>query len=226
LVQGAKYKLMPSRFMRGQKASKLVLRIDDIGTFDVVIKEVGAMINISKTLKTAAKDIAPELEHLYLKPLIKKLSTYPPRKLGMKIRWKSRKQQRKVMMILRRQMEERGDNEIWYHRTGYYKKAWAHETVFSTGKKGVIRVRVYNKAQKRDDNGGGMKPLGTFIQGRVGLGESRRSMERYRKPMQPFHVDRGWVFAQPLIAEAYKKMQDHALNSWYNKYEIILSRVR
>lgn len=156
-----------------------------------------------------------------VQPMLRMLGVYPGRQLGMKMRWKSEKQRRYVMMLLTKQAEERlgrklrpGDS-IAYKRTFTLRDSWQAEVLLDE-KKGVIRLRVWNDAKNEQG-----EPYHRFVTGDIGLGESRRSMERYKKPMQPFHQDRGWQPSFPIIQRYTEDMKDEAAE----RYEATLSRL-
>lgn len=156
-----------------------------------------------------------------LRPMLRMLGVYPGRQLGMKMRWKSERQRRYVMMLLTKQAEERLDrplrpgDSIAYKRTFKLRDSWQSEIILDE-KKGKIRIRVWNDAE--NERG---EPYHRFVTGDIGLGESRQSMSRYTKPMQPFHQDRGWQPSAPIIQRYIQDAKDEASE----RYEATLTRI-
>lgn len=220
----------PRSYVPGQKATRLVLKLDDVGSFDVVIRRLNARINIAKTIDQITRDIGRDIERDHLPRLLARLRTYPPRKKGMRIRWTSEKQRRYVMALLRAQAEARGaPDDIAYQRTGRLARGWKGEIEALLRSGDVIRIRVWNDAQGMRLVRGSLQADGPryarFVQGRIGFGESRRSIERYRQPIQQFHTDRGWSEAHKIIKEEYGRMREYALAQHESRIEQAISRV-
>lgn len=133
-----------------------------------------------------------------LTPMLSVLRIYPGRQLGMKMRWKSEKQRRYVLMKLRK------EGNLPYRRTLALAKGWQSKAVIDA-RAGTLRIVTENTAKSEEG-----KPYQRFVTGDIGLGTSQRSMSAYAKPMQPFHQDRGWQPAAPIIQTYYKKAEDEA----------------
>jgi hypothetical protein len=172
-------------------------------------------------VKRAAKRLAPEHQaamgftasQLRVKvfgPMLRALRVYPPRKLGMRIRWKSPKQRRYVMALLRRQAIARGvenpqGKDLAYRRTNKLKRGWKYDLIVD---KNGLRLIVQNVATTRYR--GRERRYHQYVSGNIGTGTSRRSRTRYRRPIQPFHKDRGWNEAAPIIQKYLDKAREMA----------------
>lgn len=184
--------------------SKLLVDINNPESLARAIKALRKMQQGVARLDDTLTAVAELIEALFINDLLAQLRNYPPRKKGMKMRWTSRKQQRYVMALLRRQFEERNGHppgpgdDISYVRTGALGEAWQADVVVT---REGLRVRVYNTA--KNEHGDLIAP---FVQGSIGLGESRQSSSRYMRPMQGFHQDRGWAPAYPTIQRYVKQM--------------------
>lgn len=158
-----------------------------------------------------------------LAPMLRLLAVYPARQLGMRIRWKSERQRRKVMMLLVKQAKEEGryPDNIAYRRTRGLGKAWEADIKYDK-KRGVITVKVENTAARQDERTGRMVKIQPFVTGNIGIGKSESSMQRYRRPMQPFHIDRGWQLSAPIIR---RYMVEKAPAEAQKRYEERLARI-
>ena len=163
--------------------------------------------------------LASDLRIRVFGPMLRALRVYPPRKLGMTMRWKSEKQRRYVMMLLKKAAIARGTpDDLSYRRTGRFGKSWKY-TLEITGD--ALRLRVFNTATTKWK--GETHRLNTFIQGNVGLGTSSSSVYRYQRQIQPFHVDRGWNPAAPIVQEYVGKGQDRAVELYNTRIGEIVS---
>jgi len=196
------------RFKAGHKATQLVLKWDDLSSYDEVLRGLESAKQAVQELADSAITFAPVVERRFVKPMLDELRVYPPRKPGMKIRWANARQRRLVMMKLRKQADERGDDEVWHHRTGEYGMGWEAQTTTTRGKRGLVRIRVYNNAGK------GNKAIGQYIQGQIGIGASKPSIKRYREHIQAFHTDRGWSLAYEIVQKHFKDAREFALEYW------------
>lgn len=180
------------------------------------IKNASARVDkMAKGFNSFNHDVQPrlasELRVRVFGPMLRALRVYPPRKLGMKIRWKSKKQQRYVMMLLKKAAIARGTpDDLAYRRTGRLGKSWMYTLSIE---RDTLRLRVFNTATTKWK--GATHRLSRFIQGDIGLGTSRSSVWRYQAPVQPFHKDRGWNLAAPIIREYVVKGRDLAVE-YYN----------
>jgi len=128
-------------------------------------------------------------------PMLRELRRYPPRQKGMKMRWKSPKQRRYVLMMLRRDAIRRGTpDDISYRRKGALGRGWNYTLTAGRTK---LKLRLGNTAISTW--GKGETRYYIFVVGGFGFGKSARSSRRYRQPIQPFHKDRGWKPAFPTI---------------------------
>lgn len=174
----------------------IVLEVGDPDTIKKAADRVGKQVrDLRAELKTAVPKTAGVVRTQVIKPMIEKLRIYPMRWVGMKIRWKSERQRKFVMAMLRK------DNNLPYKRTFKLRQGW-EAVVEVDPKSGTITVTVQNTAVGPDGKGG-MKKYQPFVSGNIGLGTSRQSMQRYSKPIQPFHKDRGWNPAVPIIQKFY-----------------------
>lgn len=192
-----------------------------VSTLIVDVSDPQSIKNASSRVEKMAKgfnslddDVLPKLaSDLRIRafgPMLRALRVYPPRNLGMKIRWKSKKQRRYVMMLLKKAAIARGTpNDLAYRRTGRLGKSWKYTLEI---KGDALRLRVFNTATTKWK--GETHRLSRFIQGDVGLGTSSSSVYRYQRPVQPFHVDRGWNLASPIIQEYVGKGRDRAVESY------------
>lgn len=175
---------------------------------------------IEKSLRRVGREEMPRITRAVdtriLRFLVARLQVYPGRQLGMKIRWKSERQRRYVMMLLTEMAREQGrePGDIAYRRTRNLANGWKALAIWDP-QKGVVKIMVENTAETRDRRTGRMVRYHRFVQGDIGLGESKRSLQRYIKPIQPFHHDRGWQPAYPLIQEFVKKAQQEV----FTRYE-------
>lgn len=176
----------------------------DAGILDVGSPQ--AYENVAKTLNQQIGDlrrfgsqamplVQRGLEYRIFPPMIANLGIYPARQLGMKMRWKSRKQMIAVMIKLRK------EGNVPYKRTLDLRNHWK-KIISLNLKSGELRVQIFNDAVSKDENGMLVR-YQRFVTGDIGLGTSKASIQRYQAPIQPFHKDRGWQPAYPIIARYY-----------------------
>lgn len=181
---------------------KTVLNFSDIDSFNSVL----AMLEDGKTYfrlggKLLIENMQRDIEREYLEPLLTKLRKYPPkRKKGDKMRWKSERQRRYVMMMIAK-------GEISHDRTGALKRGWQADVTLDFGAKNLLTVRIQNTAKQRVGKGKG-QPYAQYVMGSIGLGKARRSQQRYKRPQQPFHQDTGWKLAYEIIQPAVFDIED------------------
>lgn len=200
---------------RLQTSSQIVLDISDFESFDRVIDCLDHQYDATKDFRRIAQELGRELEEFYIKPLIHDLQYYPPEPNG-KIDWTSDKQRKYVMMLLRRKAKDEGrePGDIKYRRTYKLRDSWHYEVKVSMGKKGIIRVRLYNDAESYDPIKGETTQYAKFVQGAFGVGRSATSVRRYRKYMQKFHRDTGWREAAPRVRNSYDMMEEYAVREY------------
>lgn len=179
-------------------------RIIDAGDTEALTREVRRLYGVSDKIqrdwqKQAGAKATTQINRKVSGVMLRSLRKYPPRKLGMRIRWKSAKQRRYVMMLLRK------NGDIPYRRKGIYKRGWKYKLTMDD--KGSITLKVTNDAQQPDLNG---KPnfYARYVGGDIGFGQGASSASRYMKPKQPFHKDRGWPDSYRIIQRAHVKMQN------------------
>ena len=167
--------------------------------YEGILSELGSQI---------APVIEVQLKAKHIVPMLIKLRTYPE-KPKYPLKWKSEKQRRYVMMLLKRKAVDEGHpDDIAYRRTGKLKRGWRYELV-TDKKTGSVKLKVWNDAESYDPIKGITTKYARFVVGDIGLGVSQRSIERYRQPIQPFHADR-WNPAFPTIQEAFQGMMTDA----------------
>lgn len=183
--------------------SKKVLDVGDPDALKKAADRIGRqVVELRQHLGTAVPRLVGIVNTRAMKPMLEKLRIYPPRWLGMKIRWTSEKQRRFVMRKLR------AEGDLPYKRKFKLRKGWV-ATVELNPKTGGIKVTVENTATAPDSKGRMVK-IQPFVTGNIGLGTSRQSMQRYDQPMQPFHKDRGWQPSAPIIQRYFLLAEDIA----------------
>lgn len=188
------------------KFTKVILRFDDIKSFKDAVKTLSKNRTIfDEGGKRKIELIASQIEDIFVSKLLGNLRRYPPvRDRTNKVRWKSAKQRRYVMMLA-----SKGIIKLPYVRTNKLGEGWdvRIEIVWTRQNKiGIIRIIVGNEVD-----------YVKFVMGNIGLGVSRKSIEVYRKPIQPFHLDTGWHLAYRSISEAFSGIKQYAsekLSSW------------
>lgn len=141
-----------------------------------------------------------------VQPTIAQLRVYPPRRLGMRMRWRSERQRRYVMAMLT------ATDNLPYKRTGTLRRGWHGEVKVDPRSKG-LRIRIWNDAMQPRWKTGEPVRYARFVQGDIGIGLSARSTTRYNLAIQPFHKDRGWQPAAPIIRHGYDRSVQTAMRS-------------
>lgn len=159
-------------------------------------------IEVAK-LKDALPVIAREMQYAVLNPMLALLRVYPARQIGMKMRWKSEKQKRYVLMKLRK------EKNLPYKRTMGLARGWT-ATARVNPNTGSLQITTANLATSRDARGRRVK-FARYVIGDIGLGKSERSIRRYADPIQPFHQDRGWQPAALTIMRFYDRANEYVL---------------
>lgn len=175
----------------------ILLRFSDIKTFDDAVKQ----IKINRTEFTAEAEkrinkVADILEKKVSIPMIQELRQYPAvRDRTTKVRWKSEKQRRYVMM-----KASKGEIRLPYVRTGRLADSWKTSVTVTFGRQdkvGLLKFEVWNEW-----------PDSQFVIGKIGQGSSTTSLKRYEKPIQPFHSITGWSPAHRIISKYFKIARD------------------
>lgn len=131
--------------------------------------------------------------------LIKKVSEHikavlgvepPPRAKGVKIRWYSDKQRKRVMAFLRERAEKEGRDTLQYQRTHRLRDGWEvkYEPPREVGELG--RIKVVNEKARAVNAEGKRVYYTKFV---VGL--STTSIKQ-----QPFHADLGWYRLKDVVS--------------------------
>ena len=139
--------------------------------------------------QTALTPISVTIEQDIFAKMLDALKFYPrKRRKGDKLHWKSDRQRKKVMMMLR------ASGNLPYKRTGNLAKGWKNQVTVDPGK-GTITITTLNDAMSTL---GKAQPYQRFVTGDIGSG-----LKNYAAPIQPFHKDLGWQPAQPVIDLAH-----------------------
>lgn len=171
--------------------------IGDPQALSAAVRAVQQQAGAFKALVTTElPKIAKEVNVNVFEKMLDALRHYSPRKKGMKMRWRSQKQMRFVMMKLRK------EKNLPYKRTGNLARGWKNRPEVDT-RQGVITITTYNDAVSQGQ--GEAKPYQRFVSGDIGS-----HLERYDEPIQPFHKDRGWQPAQPIVQLAHTQATKRA----------------
>lgn len=175
----------------------ILLRFSDLKSFDNAIKELKANRTVfSEDAQKRIQKMAALLETQVSKPMLTELRTYPPvRDRSKKVRWKSERQRRFVMM-----KASKGEIRLPYVRTGKLADSWRTKVTITYSrqqKKGILHFEVFNTS-----------PIHQYVVGNYGQGVSDSSNRLYRKPQQPFHSDSGWVLAYKIIQRYLAKAKN------------------
>lgn len=185
----------------------------DLNSIRAMERAAGLARAKAKALRAFPKDILPQVAKAVqvrsIDPLLHRLRIYPPRPV-YPIAWKSEKQRRYVLMMLRR------ERNLPYQRTGDLARGW-RGVVGVTPRGDGIRVLVENVAQS------GGKRYARFVGGDIGVGTSVRSLERYKAPIQPFHIRTGWQPFAPLVARYYDDARKEAVERYTKRLQRLLS---
>lgn len=184
----------------------ILLKFSNLKSFDDAIKE----LKVNKTVFSDAavkrlSALTKRLEEKISVPLLQELRQYPPvRDRTKKVRWKSDKQRRYVMM-----MATRGLIRLPYVRTNKLADSWRTSVTLTftrQERKALLQFEVTNTTK-----------FYQWVVGSIGQGRSASSMRLYRKPQQPFHSDSGWPLAYKIIQRYFdeaKEMVKVELKDW------------
>jgi len=180
-----------------RKKNTVVTTLIDVGNIKSIKQGIDSMERLADGLKHLNKLVATPLriniKAKVMVPMLKELRHYPGRP-HHPLRWKSNKQRRYVMAMLREIGQEDG-----YKRTYALARGWRYD--ITTLSNGSMVMRVWNEAESKNPFTGVKTKYEPFVQGSIGLGQSKTSAARYRAPIQPFHQDTGWPEAQPIVAK-------------------------
>lgn len=205
---------------RKNVVSKVVFNAGDPKAIRKAWKELDRKAKaIRRVEKQALPRVASELRVRVFGPMLRVLRRYPPRKHGMKMRWRSVAQRITVMAILYRQAKERGirnpkGKDLAYKRTDKYKRGWQYNLRIVARR---LRVTVENDAITTHKNN--TYRYGKFVGGNIGLGGSKSSMRRYKRPIQPFHTDRGWQETAPIVRKYVTRATNVARDYYLEKMD-------
>lgn len=147
------------------------------------------------------KLLTSELKRKVFSNMLRQLKKEPP-PAKRPIQWTSERQRRYVMMLLTRLAEENGDDDIGYKRTHKLRDGWR----YSIETKGYrMTITVENTAEAYDPIKGEYRKYAPFVIGNYGVGISPRSVKRYEKPIQQFHLNTGWKPAHVVINKSIDK---------------------
>lgn len=193
--------------MGSQKVSRIVVTVDRLESIARALDQAHGLDGVIEAFAPAALEKARDtVDRVAVQPALEELRRYPPRKLGMRIRWKSERQRRYVLMMLR------ATNNLPYKRTGALGRGWKGDVKVDR-RSGGLRVRIWNDAEQAEWRTGVKRRYERYVQGDVGLGVSRQSVARYDEAIQPFHKDRGWQPAAQVIQRAFARAARTALQS-------------
>lgn len=216
-----------------RRKNVVVVRVLDIGSQESIEQVIAENAAIAQEL---VHDFAPQvleqtrrnIQTRVLKPMLMFLRLYPSRQLGMPIRWKTERQRKYVLALLRKQFKERhGRNpkegeSIAYQRTFKLRDGW-EATAQIDKRKNSLKLTTENTAETADRRGRFVR-FQRFVTGDIGLGESRQSIARYKAPQQPFHVDRGWALSAPIIQKFYRQAEEEAEALYFTTLERIIRK--
>lgn len=178
------------------------------------VRGIARALDVTYALSMRMESFVPQamakargtVDRVAVQPTVAQLGAYPPRRLGMKMRWRSERQRRYVMAMLS------ATDNLPYKRTGALGRGWHGEVKVDPRSKG-LRIRIWNDAMQPRWKTGEPVRYARFVQGDIGIGLSRRSAVRYDQAMQPFHKDRGWQPAAPIIRRGYDRSVQTAMRS-------------
>lgn len=178
-------------------SKQILLRFGDIKSFDDAVKELKSNKTIfGEEAKRRIEKLAKLLESQVSVPMLRELRRYPPtRDRTNKVRWKSEKQRRYVMM-----MASKGEIRLPYIRTGRLADNWKCNVTITYSRTeaiGILKFEVFNAW-----------PDSQFVIGKIGQGESTSSLREYVKPIQPFHSDTGWLPAHAIVKKYFTKAKN------------------
>lgn len=156
------------------------------------IKDIEKLKRYYKNKDMPMRRIKQKIETTDLRYLLNELREYPPpRDTSEKIQFVSAKQRKYVMRLLKGK---------GYKRTGQLAKGW-NFVIVKTGT--AIKIKITQTT-----------PYAQYVIGKFGMGKSRRSIGRYTKTQQPFHVKTGWRPAYKsyqLVQEKIAELKEQTL---------------
>lgn len=202
---------MPSTIKKG------AINFNDIASLKGAREKAkGRKIQFTTGMMQELKTLRDELDRKFMRPLVRKLRVEPPvRDRSKPVRWKTEKQRRFVMW-----MWKTGKIVLPYVRTHALSKGWHSKVeVLKDSRSNVVRILLENTGRHKNWKGE-QTDITKFVVGEIGLGQSDRSLQRYRQPQQPFHQDTGWMLAatiiRPAVEKAYQWAQDR-LKRWIDE---------
>lgn len=188
---------MPKTYFR-----RTVLDLRDLKSTQETYKRLRASRNHINNSDSFLRGLRSRIISRYMRPMLRELREYPPRRKypdDYPIEWTSLKQMRYVMGFVLKGKP--------YKRTGKLAAGWQY------------RVKIYKKSRisfhlKNDTD------YSMFVKGRFGTGTSRRSIKRYIKPMQRFHMITGWQEAYDPVGKYIKRAKAYAIEEtreWAHK---------
>lgn len=136
------------------------------------------------------KRVARKIEIFHIRPMMLELKDKPRKRTypdEYPIEYVSDKQERFVRALL-------GGKP--YKRSNRIVNGWGYKIRVNRGR---FSIEVANKI-----------PEFKYVVGLIGTGTSRRSIKRYLKPMQPFHMITGWKPAHETITEYVTEAREDA----------------
>ena len=170
--------------------SALVIDLTDIKSFKKSLRRYQKMHTYYQSRKTFFNGLERDIKRNYMRPMLKELRAVPSHRRypeDYPIEFKSDKQRRYVMMILKGKP---------YKRRNILSKNWK---VRIFARANMLRIKVTNDT-----------PYRKYVMGYYGMGKSRRSIKRYIKPMQPFHAKTGWPPAYEIIQKYTEDAREYA----------------
>ena len=170
--------------------SRVVLDLTSADSIKQAKDRIGSMYHYYRDRKSFLEDMRSRLRRKYVKKMLRELKEVPDKREypdDYPIEFTSDKQRRFVMSKL---------NGKPYVRTNKIVNSWS---VKFKNERGKLTLQVKNKA-----------PEHIYVVGKVGFGVSRRSLRRYKRPIQQFHVKTGWQPAYEIIQKYQQKMEEEA----------------
>jgi hypothetical protein len=218
-----------------RKKNVVSTKIIEAGDVTSMLEVAGWARKTGKELDKFRRDVVTPLKYNIraraMLPMLIELRVYPPKRdSNTPVRWKSEKQRKYVMMLLRAKSTYKYDadgkkvvktDQLPYQRTFKLKRGWRYELI-EDNKRGGIRVKVWNDAESYDPIKNETRPYHRFVTGDIGLGVSTRSVRRYMAPVQPFHKDTGWNPAYPIIQKYILLARQEAKSIYKKRIERIV----
>lgn len=170
----------------------------DLRTADAAYKslrDINKAFNFAegKATDVMLRRVARKVEVTYIKPMMRELTEVPPKRKypdDYPLNFVSDLQRRYVMWLL-------GGKP--YQRTNRIVNGWGYRV---RTRRGRVSVEVANKI-----------PEYKYVVGLIGTGTSSRSIKRYLKPMQPFHMITGWKPAHEIVTEYITKAKEDSVET-------------